>query len=195
VPIIVSVNEEYVKRTHVTYSIFTVGRGHLLNANKENQRADLSEEEFFALDDSELFGIEQKEVGIAGGRRKGVKSIDDVVEMGFKASRFMKFKVASKFGFGTYNELRKLTAGKGYEVQHLFEQRFAGLFNQKVGDMTSVVLTREEHRKFTNEWRGLIGYINDNKKVITNNATREQVENAARKIYKDYPEILKALGL
>jgi hypothetical protein len=61
--------------------------------------------------------------------------------------------------------------------------------------MKSIVLTREEHLAFTAAWRRAIGQANDNVAVTTANATREQIEAAAREVYRNYPEILSALGL
>jgi hypothetical protein len=43
---------------------------------------------------------------------------------------------------------------------------------------------------FTRAWRKLVGYGGG-----TRAATRASVTNAARRIYKDYPAILEALGL
>jgi hypothetical protein len=56
--------------------------------------------------------------------------------------------------------------------------------------MASIALTQTEHQAFTNAWRNAIPYGEG-----TINATREQVMNAAKQIYKEYPEILNALGL
>jgi hypothetical protein len=77
----------------------------------------------------------------------------------------------------------------------LIEKRFASLFGKAENEMASVVLTKEEHQIFTNAWREKIGYEGSKAATTTLNATRDQVENAAREIYKDYPEILKHLGL
>ncbi|MGR0318681.1 hypothetical protein [Agromyces sp. ZXT2-3] len=57
-------------------------------------------------------------------------------------------------------------------------------------EWATVIVTREEHAMFTAAWRKEIPYGDG-----TRNATRADVENAARKIYADYPEILGALGL
>lgn len=54
--------------------------------------------------------------------------------------------------------------------------------------MKSIVVTKEEHRLFTNEWRKLIPY--NTKKV-----SESEIKAAAKQVYKDYPDILKALGL
>ena len=60
----------------------------------------------------------------------------------------------------------------------------------------SIVVTPAEHQKFTNAWRGVIGYIGDKgKDIYTNTANKTDIENAAREIYKSAPKILKAMGL
>jgi RHS repeat-associated protein len=99
------------------------------------------------------------------------------------------FKVASKFGIKPYKELRKLTAGKGLRAHHLIEKRFAVLFGQKQDDMLAIALTPAEHQAFTNSWRHVIPYGTPIKEL-----TRQRVVQEAHKIYKDYPEILQALG-
>jgi hypothetical protein len=54
--------------------------------------------------------------------------------------------------------------------------------------MLSIVLTKEEHQIFTNVWRKKFPYGEAK-------PTPKEVENFARELYKDYPEILKSLGL
>jgi hypothetical protein len=54
--------------------------------------------------------------------------------------------------------------------------------------MLSMVLTKTEHQVFTNKWRQLIPYG-------TKKTSKKESMNAARKVYKDYPEILDVLGL
>lgn len=89
----------------------------------------------------------------------------------------------------TYNNLKKTIKGlSDLEVHHLIEKRFKNLFGEKSGEMISKVLNKVEHRKFTNAWRKAIEYG-----VGTNNATKEVVQKMAKEIYKDYPDILKAL--
>jgi len=56
--------------------------------------------------------------------------------------------------------------------------------------MLSQVLSPENHQAFTNAWRQLIPYGEG-----TANATRETVLNAAREVYREFPDILKVLGL
>lgn len=113
------------------------------------------------------------------------------VELGISGTRGLNsFSKAAEYGIGKYTVLRKLAAGKGLQVHHLIEQRFKNVLGQKAGQMLSIVLTKEEHQIFTNLWRKFIPYGKG-----TREATPERVMEAAREIYKDYPEILKALGL
>ncbi|MFD2288251.1 DUF4280 domain-containing protein [Pedobacter petrophilus] len=99
-------------------------------------------------------------------------------------------KHATTYGLKSYKELKALAKGTGLQVHHLIEKRFANIFKppkiQK--DMLSVVLTKEEHQIFTNAWRKAFPYGKPK-------PTPRQVEDAAKEIYKDYPEILKGLGL
>jgi hypothetical protein len=104
---------------------------------------------------------------------------------------FSRLKHASDYGIKPYSELKRRTRGKGLEVHHLYEKRFAPVLNVKEDSMLSIVLTEREHRKFTKAWRRAIPYGKDG----TFKATPEQVQANARKIYKRYPEILEALGL
>ena len=97
---------------------------------------------------------------------------------------------AGQYGIQPYNSLTKLLKGSGLQAHHLLEQRFAGVLGVSPRSMSSIALTPAEHQIFTNAWRQLIPYGSG-----TANATREQIMNAARIIYKDYPDILKALGL
>ncbi len=101
------------------------------------------------------------------------------------------FQHASKYGIGTYRNLKKaLGKGTGLEVHHLVEQRLAKILGIKPGDMKSIVLTHAEHSVFTQAWRKAIPYGKG-----TANATKQSITEAARFIYKDHPAILKALGL
>ena len=61
---------------------------------------------------------------------------------------------------------------------------------RNIRDWATIVVTRAEHQVFTNAWRRAIPYG-----AGTRSASRTQIEGAARQIYADYPEILKALGL
>jgi YD repeat-containing protein len=81
-------------------------------------------------------------------------------------------------------------AGAVLQAHHLIEKRFARLLNMSPNEMLSIALTKEQHQFFTNAWRRIIPYGEG-----TARATREIVEAAARQVYRDYPEILRALGL
>jgi len=103
------------------------------------------------------------------------------------------FKNAATYGIGSYRDLRREVKGSGLNVHHLIEQRFADVMEQNPNDMLSIVLTPEEHQEFTNAWRAEIGYGTGVGQTGT--ATQERVIEAARNIYRNYPDILKALGL
>ena len=115
--------------------------------------------------------------------------------LGSRGSLFKALTHASNFGIKKASLLRQATRPAGTEIHHLIEQRFANIMKQKAADMPSIVLTKAEHLQFTLDWRREIGYLGQKMAVTTRNATPQQVEAAARKIYKNYPEILEALGL
>jgi RHS repeat-associated protein len=137
-------------------------------------------------------GAEVVEEGLEQGAKLGVRQATATTAR-VATSAFSKLQYASKYGFGGYGALRyKLQkAGvKGLQVHHLIEQRFAKVLKQDPNKMLSLVLDPAEHQKFTNAWRALIPHGNG-----TKSATPQQIMDAARKVYKDYPEVLKALGL
>ena len=108
-------------------------------------------------------------------------------------SPFDNLKYATTHGIKPYSALRKVTAGHAGEIQahHLIEKRFARRLGGNTNDWPSVVLARDEHKVFTDAWRKAIPYGRDG----TAMASRADVELAARQIYGNYPEFLKALGL
>ncbi|MBK8563007.1 MAG: hypothetical protein IPN76_06585 [Saprospiraceae bacterium] len=126
-------------------------------------------------------------------------------------SSFSAWTHAQKFGIKTYNELAALfkqlglsRSTLGVEFHHLIEQRFANIpgVNQWLGTGTgswkSVVLTKAEHDIITARWRNFINYDGlppGSLGVNTSTAMINHVKDAAREIYKDFPEILLALGL
>lgn len=63
----------------------------------------------------------------------------------------------------------------------------------KETDMPSIVLTKDEHKQFTAAWREAIGYNNMHSDNVTSSVTRDYILEAARTIYKDYPELLKVI--
>lgn len=64
---------------------------------------------------------------------------------------------------------------------------------EKAANMPSIVLTKEEHKKFTAAWRKAIGYDKSRAAIKTSTAKKEDIFNAARDIYQDYPELLKVI--
>jgi hypothetical protein len=96
----------------------------------------------------------------------------------------------SSAGIAPYSTQRLVTAGHGGEIQahHLIEKRFAAVMGQRPRDMSAIIVTQLEHRAFTNAWRATIPYRG-------RNVTPTMVNDAARYIYRDYPEILRGLGL
>jgi len=114
------------------------------------------------------------------------------------------FKYAGRFGVDTYSNLSKVFTDLGIKkpdfgpygvhVHHLIEKRFAETLGVSHGSMKSIVLTPAEHQLFTNAWRTEIS-TSTSAILNTDNATKVHIEAAARKIYKDYPIILEALGL
>ena len=114
-----------------------------------------------------------------------------VARIGKTSSRFGDLTHASS-GIAPFRTQSKLTAGHGGSIQahHLIERRFARQMDQNILDMQSIVLTKAEHDVFTAAWREAIPRGRG-----TTDATRSQIEAAARQIYSDYPEILDALGL
>lgn len=97
---------------------------------------------------------------------------------------------ADEYGIKSYDELRGILKGSDLQAHHLYEKRFANILGVNAREMESIAASKAEHQVFTNAWRKAIPYGEG-----TANATLEQVNNAARQIYKNYPEILKALGL
>lgn len=130
----------------------------------------------------------------SGGIGPGPRALKTTIALK-KVSAFGKLKFAQKYGINTYNKLRAAIKGTGLHAHHLIEQRFAATLGVKAGSMEAIVVTTEEHQIFTNLWRKEIGHITDKVALKTSNATPEQIYDAARRIYKNYPQILKALGL
>lgn len=119
----------------------------------------------------------------------------DALKLGDELSSFSH---AAEFGVDSYKNLKKsvnATYGTGseLEVHHLIEKRFAEQMGMKETDMPSIVLTKDEHRQFTAAWREAIGYEKSGKQITTTTATREKILEEARNIYKDYPELFKAI--
>ena len=114
-----------------------------------------------------------------------------------------KFKHAQKFGIKTYaqhvkyfDDLKIKRSELGVEIHHLIEQRFANTLSVSPSKMKSIVLTKSEHKLFSDAWLAKIPKSNSLSNLPnTLTATKQQINDAARIIYKDYPDILNALGL
>lgn len=134
-----------------------------------------------------------------------LKSIEitEVIKTMETSTILSQFKFAEKFGIKSYKDHDKFfkalnikRSELGVEIHHLIEKRFAETLKVNEADMASIVLTKSEHQVFTNAWRNEIG-LNGTfvTTYTTETATKEVIFAAARRIYKDYPEILIALGL
>jgi hypothetical protein len=123
----------------------------------------------------------------------GSKGKGGALMAGVKASKFGQLRYASKAGIAAYNKLKGTI--KGTQVHHLIEQRFSKLFPELGNPNTwsSIVLTKAEHIKFTTLWRMEIGLSKWQRPLTTLNASRRDVIEAAKRIYKDYPEILQVI--
>ena len=85
---------------------------------------------------------------------------------------------------GTYNQLKNANKGSGNEVHHIIEKRFVSKTNySSAGQMQSVVLTKGQHRKFTNAWRKHIPYG-------SKNVTAERIKKVARIVYANDSKLL-----
>ena len=85
---------------------------------------------------------------------------------------------------GTYNQLKAANKGSGTEVHHIVEKRFLSSTKySSAGQMQSVVLSKAQHRAYTNAWRKLIPY--GSKKVST-----ARIINAAQKVYANNKALL-----
>jgi len=70
----------------------------------------------------------------------------------------------------------------------LIECRFLERFGARAGEAPAVILTKELHQQVTNELRSIISYGTG-----TKNATREEIINMYRNVYKDYPDWVRAI--
>jgi hypothetical protein len=133
------------------------------------------------------------------------------------STAFSNLKHAKKYGIQSYKKLGEtfkelgISAKQlGVEKHHLFEKRFVNNPNirNKIGsntdDWLSIVvektnkLTQSEHYKFTQAWKKAIGYEKQAAGTTgfnTNNVPYNTFIKTAQDIYKNYPEILKALGI
>lgn len=80
------------------------------------------------------------------------------------------------------------------EVHHLIEKRSARNLDVSKSSIPSILLTHEEHLKFTNAWRQLIPYNGTKATPVTGTATKLQIWETAQKVYKGHDEILGAIN-
>ena len=84
-----------------------------------------------------------------------------------------------------YNSLVRANKGSGNEVHHIIEKRFVKVTNSaSTGQMPSVVLTKAQHRAYTNLWRQSIPYG-------SKSVSAARVMEAAKKIYANSPKLLE----
>lgn len=114
---------------------------------------------------------------------------------GTKVSKTYIAQSISKYGIRSYESLRNIVKGSGLQRHHLIERRFAERLSLDPKKMLSIVLSPKEHIKFTTLWRLEIGYRNERKAFTTLTVTEDDIVKAARRIYKDYPQILRALKI
>ena len=91
--------------------------------------------------------------------------------------------------------MKNAIAGKGLEIHHLIELRFAsalGKTTEQAQQWLSVAVTQQEHQIFINAWRQVIGYSNQAMEWTTKTATPEKIWQEAQIIYKNYPALLDA---
>lgn len=96
--------------------------------------------------------------------------------------------------FGEWGDiLSGVRRGAGLEVHHIVEKRFAdrlGISN--TDNMLSIVLTHDEHVRYTNLWKDEIGRLGSNADITTQTATAEQIWAAAQRICADRSDLLEA---
>jgi len=90
----------------------------------------------------------------------------------------------------TYKALKKADSSIGKEVHHIVEKRFAPalkIAKKDTGNMLSIALDKQTHRKFTNLWRKEFKYGTKYRDLKP-----EQIWNAAQRVYAGYPNLLDA---
>jgi RHS repeat-associated protein len=174
----------------VRYSIFR--RDRFWGNGFSSSIQEYTESEFFALG-KKVYSANVTYMPGPGGAGSKAK---DLVTLGRSLTKYELLQYASRYGVQAYNKLKGLVSGA--QAHHLFEGRFAKQLSSTLGDVKSwpsIILSKAEHIKFTTAWRLAIPYKNSGAAINTATATAAQIKDAAKEIYKDYPEILKALGL
>ena len=99
--------------------------------------------------------------------------------------------VGSKSGKTAYTLFKDLKKILGLDRHHLIEKRLAYILDVLSDNIPSVHLPKHVHKEITQLWRKNLPYKNSGKPVTTSNATVDDVINAARNVYKNYPEYWK----
>jgi hypothetical protein len=79
-----------------------------------------------------------------------------------------------------------------FERHHLIEARLAERLGIDPDTIPAAYLTRSEHQPYTRRWRNLIGYTGHRNPINTDTFTFEGVVEAARQVYGDRPDFLRA---
>ncbi|MBO9572715.1 MAG: hypothetical protein J7497_10995, partial [Chitinophagaceae bacterium] len=143
----------YETKITASYSVFRADRF----LGSDAALTDMSAGQFFSKSKGELFSPQVIDFPIPGAQGK---NLGGVFQSGASLSKFSAFKFASKYGVQTYDALKKITKGiEQVEVHHLIEKRFASKLGAVAGKMSSIILTKAEHIKFTTMWRLEIPYV------------------------------------
>ena len=95
-----------------------------------------------------------------------------------------------KYGIINYNYGQALTKSFGGVIaaHHIVPRVFSIALNQNEKKVLSIILTRADHKAVSGWWSREIAQTRVGGAV---NMSRAQIREAFRKVYKDYPEILK----
>ena len=88
----------------------------------------------------------------------------------------------------TYKNLKKVSKGTGNEVHHILEKRFLTQLNlnyKNSNDMLGVILTKNQHAKYTKGFRELLPY--------GMRYTEEQIVEAAAQVYSNDSQLMGAI--
>jgi hypothetical protein len=122
----------------------------------------------------------------------GTKFIDPIAEASTEKIALLGFKEAGKYGVWPFKMSQKLVpVGSELQKHHLVERRFAETLKVAEGEIPSIVLTVEEHAKYTSRWLAEIGRRNMDVPIRTDNATVQNIWEAAQVVYEDSPELLE----
>ena len=137
--------------------------------------------------------------GATGGGRaikalEGSQKIGQAAKAARLAGKADEFVGAIKNGdkiFGSYKDLKKITKGYNHaiEAHHLVPRCLDDVLKVNTKDFASVVLDKETHKSFTQEWNSVLESIRN---VYSNHGdVKAEILKQAEKIYKDFPEMLE----